>query len=113
MYDVKFDADYTSAMTQLKTVIDRLYACDTIPPLSERKVTVDRIIDAFVDSVGRRPDGVMVRRLSDYLLLDVIADQYKRSKHYEYPFQTTRQVRRRQSRELAILDAEPTPTCGY
>jgi len=100
-----YKAEFAAAVTDL--------IAEGIADRTERIAAVHALIDAYVDSVGKRPDGAQLERLTDYILREELTDtdSYKIT-HNEYPFMGDQQLQRRHNREAPSHAAHYEGTDG-
>lgn len=100
-----FSHDYAKAKEQIIQTVKDLHAQKDKPDVQQRRAQVDEIIEQFYLATGHRPDDRILTRLSDYLLVDILADQYKHQRKDENPIQSNNQIRKRQARHnVANID---------
>lgn len=93
-----YSNDLAIAKGQLKRKVEALHAETHKPDTSTRVKIADQVIEAYVDATGERPDPYILGRLADYLLVDVLTDQYKHLRKDEHPIQSKNQVSKRVKR---------------
>lgn len=63
---------------------------------SERIAAVHALTEAYVDSIGQRPDPVQLERLADYILREELTDGHRnKTSATEHPFLSETQLARR------------------
>lgn len=80
---------------------------ENITDRSERIKAVEALTDAYVDSTGEAPEPLQLERLTDYLLLEELNNNYSdKVTQTEYPFFSERQLDRRHKKETTVKAAE-------
>lgn len=94
-----YKAEFSVNVTELieRSITDR----------TERMAAVQELIDAYIDSVGKRPDGAELERLTDYILREELTDPHPdKVTRNEYPFMSDWQLDLRRDREYSLDLAE-------
>ena len=86
--------------------VDDLIA-ENIEDRGERIAAVYALTEAYIDSVGKRPDVAQLDRLSDYILREEITDSHPdKMTINEYPIMSAIQEDRRRDREYSLTLAD-------
>lgn len=71
---------------------------EAFPDVDQRLAEVDEIIESYLNATGEVPQPIILYHLANYLLVDILADQYKHHRKDEFPIQSKRQVKDRAKR---------------
>ncbi|MGX5702369.1 hypothetical protein [Bacillus cereus] len=109
-YIFNINGDYkTQFETYITTLITSLRESD-FSAISDRDVRAEEIkslTDAFVETVGERPDPKQLERLADLLLYEELSDTHPdKMTREEYPIMSEHQLSRRHSGEVSMKVAE-------
>lgn len=96
-YSIKLNP-FTDHVTDFELLVASLVSRTL--PIEEKIEEVDKLINYYCESIGERPRGKALYKLSNYLLKDDIVDRspYKMTKSL-YPILTKGQEKRRYRRE--------------
>lgn len=100
-----FTGDYKEVMEGLVTVIDN-HVKELTP--GERIDVLNCLIDTYVERTGERPDGRMLYRLSNIVLIDQLSDKTGNKANNEYAFLSESQYYRRTRGIYARRNSEGT-----
>lgn len=93
-----FNKNLGEAREQMSREVQRLHSTHPKPEVPVRLQEVNNLIEDYVSATGERPEHHDLNRLSDYLLVDVLTDQYKHHRKDDYPIQSKCQVKKQQQR---------------
>ena len=68
------------------------------PDTNSRLDKVNSLIESYIISNNDTPSDTSLKALADYLLVDILSDQYKHYRKDEYPIQSKKQIIKRNIR---------------
>lgn len=109
MPKVLTEADLLVAFKEsLKAVVKSLNSADEKPDVQTRVITIEKLIEAYINETGVRPDDYQLYAMGSYLLDDYLTDQYKHHRKDEHPFQTDARVKKNHARQRTVFIGDRT-----
>lgn len=99
---INFSHCLATAKVQFQAEANALHAVGVKPDIVTRLKQVNELIESYLAVTGLVPDHNVLGWLANYLLVDVLADQYKHFRKDEYPIQSKNQITKRRHRHRQI-----------